>query len=145
TRIRALFVDCDGAPMPKVWHVRPSFVTRRDASHWHAYWVLSDDIPLPEFDVAQRRLAAHYGTDPKVHDLPRVMRLAGTLHQKDPSRPLLVTIGADKPRRTYPAAEVLDGLPEPAPKMRTTGKGAGVPTGEPVSAEIVRAMLAVLD
>src|SRR5438874_2395346 len=30
TRVRALFVDGDNIPMPKDWHVRPSFVVRRD-------------------------------------------------------------------------------------------------------------------
>ncbi|MGC2414575.1 MAG: hypothetical protein WA459_18000 [Stellaceae bacterium] len=94
TRIRALFVDCDGTPIPAAWHAEPDFIVRRDATHWHAYWLVAD-LPPDGFKAAQKRLAMHYGTDPKVCDLPRIMRLAGTLHLKDPNRPLLVTIEGD--------------------------------------------------
>jgi hypothetical protein len=141
TRIRALFADADNLPMPKTWHVRPSFVTQRDATHWHAYWLVTG-MALTDFTSAQKRLAAHYGTDPAVHDLPRVMRLAGSYHQKDPAHPFLVKIAADAPVLRYSAAAVLDGLLEIAEEAKST---TSAPTGEPVSLDIVRDMLAVLD
>src|SRR5262249_47767434 len=40
----------------------------------------------------QKSLSAKLGTDPTVHDLPRVMRLPGTLHLKDPANPRLVEL-----------------------------------------------------
>jgi hypothetical protein len=88
TRVRALFVDGHNIPMPATWHLDPDFITSRDETHWHAYWRVADI----EFNEAQRRLAAHYGTDPKVCNPSRVMRLAGTVHLKDPSSPRVVTI-----------------------------------------------------
>ncbi len=145
TYVRALFVDSDGAPIPAVWHAEPDFIVRRDAGHWHAYWLVAA-LPLAEFKAAQKRLAARYGTDPKVCDLPRIMRLAGTLHLKDPNRPLLVRIegdsGARFPEIARSAAELMAELPEIAATKRPTG---AVPTGEPVSLDIIRDMLGYLD
>ncbi len=81
-RIRACFIDADNVLLPEAWHVPPDFIVQRDATHWHAYWRV-DDCPVDRFRDVQRRLAAHYGTDPAVCNPSRVMRLAGTLHQKD--------------------------------------------------------------
>lgn len=132
-------------PIPAAWHADPDFIVRRDATHWHAYWLVAN-MPNGDFKASQKRLAAYYGTDPKVCDLPRIMRLAGTLHLKDPVRPFLVMIEADNnardPRNARGAAELLAWLPEITPAKRTA---VALPTGEPVSLEIVRAMLAHLD
>lgn len=145
-RVRALFVDADGLPTPIEWHAQPDFLVRRDATHWHAYWLVAD-MPLTGFKGAQRRLAAHYGTDRKVCDLPRIMRLAGSFHLKDAARPLLVTIEANKNARTpqtaRTATELLAGLPDDIPTQRATATPA--PTGEPISLEILREMLGYLD
>ncbi len=98
TRIRALFADGDGVALPawEDWHARPSFGTLRDETHWHAYWLVND-CPLNEFATMQKRIAAFYKSDPDVHDLPRVLRLAGTLHQKhkdgEPSRLIKLECG----------------------------------------------------
>lgn len=81
TNVRAVFVDADGIPLPDRWHVKPDFLVQRDATHWHAYWLVAD-LPVERFREVQQRLAAHYGTDPAVCNPSRVMRLAGTLHQK---------------------------------------------------------------
>lgn len=81
TSICAVFVDADGIPLPEQWHVPPDFIVQRDETHWHAYW-RTLDLPVNRFREIQRRLAAHYGTDPAVCNPSRVMRLAGTLHQK---------------------------------------------------------------
>ncbi len=85
--VRAVFIDADGTPRPKIWHHTPDFLTWRDPLHWHAYWIV-DDCPLEQFTETQKRLANLYGTDPKIHDLPRVMRVPGFLHCK--SNPVLV-------------------------------------------------------
>jgi hypothetical protein len=80
-RVRAVFVDADGIPLPEAWHLQPDFIVQRDATHWHAYWLVTD-LPVAEFRAVQQRLVAHYGTDPAVCNPSRVMRLPGTLHQK---------------------------------------------------------------
>ena len=50
------------------------------------------DVPLHQFSELQKQLIAKLGTDPAVKDLPRVMRLPGTLHLKDPDNPRLVKL-----------------------------------------------------
>lgn len=111
--IRACFIDADGIPQPDTWHVKPDFVIVRDKTHWHAYWRMVD-LPVSKFREAQLRLAAHYGTDTKVCNPSRVMRLAGTLHLKDPKLRHLVIIDDaaevwDGGRRAH---DLLAGLPE---------------------------------
>ena len=86
--VRAFFVDADGRPRPAQWHKRPDLLVWRDAVHWHAYWKTGAHAPRETFAGIQRRLALHYGTDPRVNDLPRVMRLPGFMHRK--SAPILV-------------------------------------------------------
>lgn len=115
TAVRALFADFDGSPPPAAWHVEPTLVvqSRRGV---HAYWSLH---PWPSADArafrdAQHRIAALYGSDRAVCDLPRVMRLPGT-HQRKVDPPYLVTITADT-GATYSVAEVLNGLP-PLPRV----------------------------
>jgi hypothetical protein len=81
TRVRALFIDADKIPRPADWHAKPDFLIVRDALHWHAYWRVHD-LPVAGFKAAQQRLAARYGSDRAVCNPSRVMRLAGTLHQK---------------------------------------------------------------
>lgn len=83
TRVRAVFVDADNVPLQGIkWHARPDFLVQRDATYWHAYWRVLG-LEVGHFTKIQKRLAAHYGTDPSVCNPSRVMRLAGTLHQKD--------------------------------------------------------------
>lgn len=124
-RVRALFCDFDGREPSGEWHWTPS-LTVQSGHGKHAYWLLSRSLedsgttpalPLAEFKVAQLRLATHYGSDLKVHDLPRVMRLPGTLHQKD-AHPFLVRILTVTPLH-YSWPMVLDRVPElPPPPVR---------------------------
>jgi hypothetical protein len=94
TRVRALFVDGDDLPVPgdDDWHVEPDVVTNRDESHWQAFWRIKPGMPLDDFKTAQKRLATYYKTDAKVCNLARVMRLAGSVHLKDPNTPRRVTL-----------------------------------------------------
>jgi hypothetical protein len=80
-RVRALFIDLDGAPLPEKFHAEPHLIVESSPGRWHVYWRV-DGCPLDRFSTLQKRLAAHYGSDPAVHDLPRVMRLPGCVHQK---------------------------------------------------------------
>ena len=124
-RVRALFCDFDGREPSGDWHWTPSIVVQSGHGK-HAYWLLPEQLemagtvdpaPLADFKMAQLRLATHYGSDLKVHDLPRVMRLPGTLHQKD-ADPFLVRIVQSTPLR-YSWAMVLDRVPElPPPPVR---------------------------
>ena len=121
-RVRALFCDFDG-PAPASWHLAPSMIVQ-SAHGPHAYWCV-DDCALGDFRQAQQRLARHYGSDPKVCDLPRVLRVPGFLHQKrEPFRVELV----EAPGHRYSMAAVLGGIaPLPAPPERPQYTGERAP------------------
>lgn len=116
--VRALYIDTDGF-VPSSFHLRPSFVVR-SFSGIHAYWRILEPMPLADFRTAQRRLISYYGSDPKIHNLDRVMRVPGFWHQK--GEPFAVELlDADGP--SYRAADVMAGLPQlevkTAPKPRS--------------------------
>ena len=105
-RVRALFVDCDTVE-PAAWHVPPSIIVRSAAGP-HAYWLV-DDCELTAFQSAQKRLAAHYSSDPKVCDLPRVLRVPGYWHcKREPVRVVLESA----PGTRYRTADVLQDIAE---------------------------------
>lgn len=86
--VRALFVDLDGAPLDPVVHapIAPHMVVETSPGRWHAFWRVHD-VPLADFSHLQTQLAKMFDADPRVNDLPRVMRVPGFLHQK--GRPVL--------------------------------------------------------
>ena len=94
--LRALFVDKDDGPLPADADLPmpPSMRVRREGRGEHAYWLLRPSEDVGRLRGAQRRLAAYYASDPTVCDLPRVMRVPGYPHQKDPSAPaeLVLTV-----------------------------------------------------
>lgn len=79
---RAMFIDLDGAPLTPVLPYRPHIIVESSPDRWHAYW-LTRNLPLTDFKPVQQQLAQKFDADPKVCDLPRVMRLPGFWHQKD--------------------------------------------------------------
>lgn len=88
-RIWALFIDTDGAPYPADLPLEPHLVVQSSPGRWHLYWRV-DGVLLDSFSILQKALAEHYGTDPSVNDLPRVMRLPGFYHRK--AEPVLVKL-----------------------------------------------------
>ena len=97
--VRALFLDLDGAPLEPVLAapIRPPIVCESSPGKFHAYWPI-EGLPLQDFRRAQKAIAAHYGGDATVCDLPRVMRLPGLLHLKgEPFRSRLLHCDAVKP------------------------------------------------
>lgn len=88
-RVRAQFIDTDGAPYPADLPLKPHLVTQSSPGRWHLYWLV-DGVLLDSFSTLQKALAEHYGTDPSVNDLPRVMRLPGFYHRK--GEPVLVEL-----------------------------------------------------
>ena len=103
-RIRALFVDLDGAPLEPVKGspLAPHAIVESSPNRWHAYWRVSD-CPLAVFPSYQKALAERFDADAKVHDLPRVLRLPGFQHRKGkPFASRLIAL-CDAP--PYPLAE----------------------------------------
>jgi hypothetical protein len=82
THVRALWADLDGSPLQPVLDAHhPDITVESSPKRWHAYW-LTNDCPLADFPQRQKQIAAKFAADPKVCDLPRVMRLPGFWHLK---------------------------------------------------------------
>ena len=81
--VRAYFADLDGAPLAPVqaFPLQPHIIVESSPGRWHAYW-LTDGAPLDLFQSMQKAIAQRFGADPKVCDLPRVMRVPGFFHNK---------------------------------------------------------------
>jgi RecA-family ATPase len=109
TRVRAVFADCDtvGASWPNC-ALEPHVIVETSPGKWHAYWLV-DGLSLGDFERVQRAIAARYGTDPTVHDLPRIMRLPGFYHTK--SDPYLCTIIHESGAQPYAAEQILAEFP----------------------------------
>lgn len=108
-RVRALFADLDGAPLAPVQAAKPEphLIVESSPGRFHAYWLVGD-CPLDRFTPLQAAIAARFASDPKVKDLPRVMRLPGYWHQK--TEPFQTRIQAENPAAPYMLAELEDGL-----------------------------------
>jgi hypothetical protein len=97
-KVRGYFADLDGAPLENLGRLslRPHVVWETSPRRYQALYLVSD-APLngEYFKERQQTLAHLIGSDPSVCDLPRVLRLPGFLHQKDPSNPFLARIIED--------------------------------------------------
>ena len=98
-RVRAVFLDLDGAPIRPVLTspLPPDWVVQSSPGRWHAYWKVLN-CPLGDSPAAQVALARKFGGDQSVKDLPRVMRLPGFFHLK--AQPYLSQLYLPE---TYPA------------------------------------------
>lgn len=118
TRVNAVFLDYD----EELWGVisndklllkfklKPHIVVSTSLGHYHVYWKVRD-CELTDFKAIQKALAQLFDSDPKVCNLARVMRLPGTLNQKDPKNPFLVKLmHCDESLSAYTTDELLNGL-----------------------------------
>jgi hypothetical protein len=119
--VRALFIDLDGTPLPQQseWHLPPSIVTESSAGRYQVFWFVPD-CPLEQFTAVQKRLSTLYHSDPKVCDLPRVMRLPGFMHHKyKPYMSRVLHVSS----MTYDFEHFIKRLPpEQQPKQRGTAR-----------------------
>lgn len=97
TGIRALFVDLDGAPLEPVLNaaVPPDMIVESSEERYHAYWLISN-CPIDSFKSTQQALAKRFDGDRSCCDTPRVLRLPGFFHRKNPTKPFLTTIHSVK-------------------------------------------------
>lgn len=123
TRVRAVFADLDGAPLEPVlaFALQPHMVVESSPGRFHAYW-LCDGLPLAQFADVQRSIAARFGSDPSVIDLPRVMRLPGFIHAK--GSPFLSRVLQWNAHPRFTAEQVLTQFP-PVAGERVTAPGTG--------------------
>jgi hypothetical protein len=107
-RVRALFIDTDGAPLPPATPLEPHLKVQSSPGRWHLYW-LTYGLHLTDFAPLQSALAKLYGTDPAITDLPRVMRLPGFYHCK--GEPVMTQLLDAKEHAPYSRREVLAAWP----------------------------------
>lgn len=114
TGYRCFFADFDGQTMP-TWPAEPHFVTARDATHGHAYWLVEDIKDYEQYREIQKRIALWAGADEQVIDPARVARAPGTLHLKDPTNPKQYVVTLDNTTRfagqKYKVAEIVAAFP----------------------------------
>jgi hypothetical protein len=85
-KVRAYFVDLDGAPVDPVqkWELPPHIIVLSSIGRWHAYWLIADAPCDPDtFRQVHEALIKRFHSDTNVKDLPRVMRLPGFFHRKE--------------------------------------------------------------
>jgi hypothetical protein len=80
-KVRAAFADLDQAPLYPALKYDPTLVTESSPGRFHCYWFASD-IPKEAFTELQKSIAILLNSDPKVHDLSRVLRIPGFFHLK---------------------------------------------------------------
>lgn len=144
TKIRAVFIDADNRPLPSSWHIQPNFIVRRDANHWHAYWIVREGT-VADFPVLQKRLAAFYRTDAMVSNKSRVMRIPGFLHQKGTPTPVMLddpSSGMDTCLLGAGMEELAAGLPELSAPLRAS---LGDREGRPITLACLKEKLRRID
>ena len=117
TKVRSVFIDLDGEPLPKSFSLDPHFVVETSPKRYHAYWLVKD-MPLESFRLYQIALATKYNSDPKVQDLPRVMRLPGFYHKKGKPFPVKILTMIDE--HPYTREQIKEGLKLKRPEVRKT-------------------------
>ena len=103
-----MFIDLDGTPLPQKFELQPHLIINSSPNKYHCYWLVSDML-LESFPLFQEALANRFKSDPKVKDLPRVMRVAGFYHNKTKS-PYPVKVINRIDREPYTQKEIKEGL-----------------------------------
>ncbi len=91
--INALFIDYDHGDwyaedmdsFLEKFPIKPHMVVETSPGCFHAYWKIGN-APIDRFSDIQKQLAKKFGSDPKVCDLARVMRVPGTFNTKREKR-----------------------------------------------------------
>ncbi|WMT75428.1 AAA family ATPase [Bradyrhizobium sp. Ash2021] len=131
-RVRALYVDADSDEQVErcgqifaACDITPSMVVKTGRG---AHYYFLTEVPRDQFREWQEMLLDKLGTDRAIKDLPRVMRLPGTLHLKNPIEPRLVQLeklGTSAHR--WKLSELASKL-ELSPVMTSASSPAAVPT-----------------
>jgi hypothetical protein len=138
-RVRAGFGDLDGAPLEPVLadgEPKPHIIVESSLARFHPYYIIGDDMPSDQFGPLQRAIAAHFGGDPSVHDLPRVMRIAGFIHRKsEPFLSRLVQTNDHEPYKWSELCRAFSPTRDNGEQLNFTRKSVGSNGGEAKVAE----------
>ena len=136
TCIRAHFVDLDDVVNSaynlvhaKLWSPAPSFVVHTSKNKHHVYWPCEPYMDAQRFTNTQRRLIKLFNGDVHPIDVPRVMRLPGTVHHK--GEPYLCTCHALPECGQRTTIDALETALADIQIRETSGKKDRVPLGTP--------------
>lgn len=134
--IRAHYIDLDNmsarqnAERAAASQPAPAFAVESSPSKYHVYWPVQPYVGNDRFTSLQRKLVQFFDSDRPIIDPTRVMRLPGTWHLKDPSKPHMVhcwslggygqPLTVDTLETAYAHVNVIDG-----------GSGTRKPLGDP--------------
>lgn len=121
TKVRALFADKDDGNFES-FPVEPSMVVQTKNGQ-HAYWI-TDEVSRDNFTELQKAVINTLKTDISIHDLPRVMRLPGFYHRKDPNNIFLVTIFSQTQNK-YSLSDITTAFPKSELKKISTSSIKG--------------------
>ncbi|MCC7325650.1 MAG: DUF3987 domain-containing protein [Burkholderiales bacterium] len=139
-RVRAVFVDLDGAPLSPVLQagLDPHCIVRSSPGRWHCYWRVRD-CPLDQFKRVQQALAQRFSGDSSIHDLPRVMRLPEFLHHKaEPYLSHMLEAGYAGP--PYALAEIVSVLRLDHDTTRRESQGASPNAQREIAGQPVKSL-----
>jgi putative DNA primase/helicase len=113
--VRACIADFDRVDIDRIveqlakFELTPHVIVESSPGNFHAYWRIEEE-KVDWFTPAQQRLNAVLGSDPAVKDLPRVMRLPGFPHQKNPPALFITQIVRIDERQPYSAEAFVKAL-----------------------------------
>jgi len=113
-KVRAVFIDLDGAPLPKSFESQPHLIINTSPNKYHCYWLVSD-MPIKSFELYQKALATKYNSDMVIHDKTRLMRVAGFFHCKNNKYPIKILHQQQNP--PYSRQEIKEKLSLSRPKQ----------------------------
>lgn len=89
-RVRALFIDYDDKNEKREFNydLEPSLIVETSPGKHHVYWY--GEVDTTKFTAYQKILISRFGSDDKICDLSRIMRVPGFLHQK--AEPFMVRV-----------------------------------------------------
>lgn len=134
TRIRALFVDLDGAPIePAMAAATPAhIVVESSPERYHAYWRVTDCTP-DACEPALKEMIRRFDGDPACSDRSRVLRLPGFVHQK--REPFMVRVVGTAPGE-YRLSDL--GIATPTEEYRGVLKSSSVSSVSSVGGDLIR-------
>ena len=135
TRVRALMLDLDGAPLDPVLKcaLKPHIVTETSEGHFHVFWRV-EGLALDEFEAVQRGLAKRFDGDPAVATLERCTRLPGFYHSKDIENRFRVRIVEINDHPSYTAEQIKKEFPPEKKAHRAAASLLVLPPGAPLVA-----------
>lgn len=129
TRVRAVWQDDDDG-FTGSYPIAPSFVVQSSPGKFQRYW-LADGLTEDDFKDVMARMVSDYGADKNAKDLSRVLRLPGSLHQKDPNNVFRVEVVEVNRQAPYSRQEILAAFPPITDPKQLLSSRAGVKVKEP--------------